>query len=544
MSEATPTLSDGRYQLIEVLGSGGMAVVYRVFDARLQAERALKLLNPALMEKPSMRERFLSEARTMAGMYHPHLMTVHDVGQDQGRIFIVMELVEGGTLWDWVREHGPMPPAMAAGVLIKVLEAIEEAHGRGVIHRDIKPQNVLLTERGRPLLTDFGIARVQDTGYRALTKTGAAIGTQGFMAPEQRKQAKEVDARADIFALGGTLYAMLTAELPMDIYASEVERELYQQLPAPLAAIVRKAARFLPEDRYQDAPSMRRALEEALPQLEPDPEDTPVLGGKRARPPKARLEDFHVPTKDAATVATPASSGGAFPSAAPMSMPSGVATQGGTQPAVVLQRRWLVPVISITAGLLIGGGLWWSGRQQARPALAPAPDTTVATQPASLSAPPVPEPEAPLLADQVEPSDDEAPALEDELGAGPDDDVPTDEPEAAALEEEAVAPARDGDGPVAEEPAAEPPPADVPFPQVRVFVNALPWGRWTLSGDATDAGGQTPFDRKLRAPGTYHFHLQDESGRSHDITVTLDGTQETLARCWDFAAGWPCPSLD
>ena len=530
MPQNAPTLSNGRYQLLDVLGTGGMAVVYRVFDTRLQAERALKLLSSEMMASPRMRARFLGEARTMAALHHPNLVTVHDVGEDRGQVFIVMELVEGGTLWDWVKDHGAMPPAMAARVMIQVLEAVEEAHDRVVVHRDIKPHNVLLTTRGRPLLTDFGIARAADTGVGTLTKTGVAIGTPGYMAPEQHKEAKSADGRADIFALGATLYAVLKAELPLGIYASEVEQQLYAELPAALAAIVRKATRFLPADRYQTAAEMRAALDDALAQLPEDPSDTPALGGKRTRSAPVLVEDFHVPTMDAATVASNAdASSGGFPGSmtgGPLFKPQGTMLGNAS-------RRWQMLVALVVLALAVGGGVWWGGRPDA-PAPAEAPPT--------VSAPATPAAAAPVQApfEEAPPSDPEPLPIEDP--------GPSEQPAPAETEPSSPSPGTTQTPGTTTAPstqqAAEPQPAalapDVPHPKVRVSVRSRPFARWQVSGDTSDAGDKDYFRDRMDAPGTYRFHLETEDGRSHDFTLQLDGSKDKVSVCYDFEKGGPC----
>ncbi len=560
MPQASPHLSDGRYQLVEVLGSGGMAVVYRGHDARLQVDRAIKLLNPAMMAHPRMRERFLAEARTMARLHHPNLMAVHDVGDEQGRIFIVMDLVEGGTLWDWVEQHGPMPPRMAVEVMIKVLDGIEAAHDEGVIHRDIKPQNVLVTPRGRPMLTDFGIARVQDSGFQSLTRTGAAMGTLGFMAPEQRKHAKGVDERADIFALGSTLYALVTAELPVDIYASEVEAEMRVRLHPELVPIVRKSTRYLAEGRFQDVSAMRDALKMALPALPEVSEDIPALGGRR---PRSRAPELNVPpaetSDDSGTMdifvsdsdymshgsqpeqsASVAGASGLsqapgarpLPSSTPTTfeggpggtiLPTDTVGGSGGRPPAASPRRWLLPLVSVGLGVAVAGGLLWLGRGPAEPAPVSSPTDHPVSPPAVTPEPVQPEPSV------VEAGPTEPPAASGE-----------------PVEESAPPPA----APTPSRPAPSPQPIAVPepvvqavevdFPKVQVRINAVPWASWTLSGDATDRGNSTPFIGRLDAPGTYHFTLEAEDGRTHIQTVTLDGSRERLSECYSFVKDGSC----
>ncbi|MCB9743185.1 MAG: serine/threonine protein kinase [Alphaproteobacteria bacterium] len=251
------TLSDGRYSLAEVLGEGGMATVYRAYDERLQVWRALKLLSQELSDDPSLRERFLTEARAMARLSHPHIVAVHDVRPEGSRPFIVMEWVGGGDLEAHVRAHGALPTRQAVEVLLAVLEALEAAHEAEVIHRDIKPQNVLISEKGQPKVADFGVARV--AGAAKLTRTGSAMGTWAYMAPEQRA-AGPIDHRVDIYAVGATLYLMLTGEQPVDLFASGLDEELVASVEPALRGVVRKACAYKPDERYATAEEMQSAL--------------------------------------------------------------------------------------------------------------------------------------------------------------------------------------------------------------------------------------------------------------------------------------------
>lgn len=268
--EVAPPLRSGRYRLRAVLGEGGMAVVYRAWDSRLEVERAIKVLLPTMAARPRIRERFHAEARTMARLSHPHIVSVQDVDAEGDRVFIVMELLRGGTLWSWVEQHGAMPARMALDGMLPVLSALHAAHQRGVVHRDVKPQNVLLTADGVPKMTDFGIARIEDSDSR--TRTAAVMGTWTYMPPEQRKSAKDTDPRADLYAAGATLWALLRGEDPPDLFASDMDPGLLAGLPAPLAEVVRKATRYRREDRYASAAELAAALEAcraSLPELIP-----------------------------------------------------------------------------------------------------------------------------------------------------------------------------------------------------------------------------------------------------------------------------------
>ena len=279
MSEVHRFLAQGRYRLQAVLGEGGMAVVYRAFDSRLQVDRAIKVLSPAVARQAHLRARFETEARTMAALSHPNITSVHDIGQDGELIYMVMELLEGGSLWDWVQCYGPMPPLLALQAVRPIIPAVTAAHLAGVVHRDIKPHNIMLTAEGEPRLTDFGIAHVQDPlTSRNLTRTGSVIGTWGYMAPEQRHSAKTVDGRSDVYALGATLYAIATGEVPVDLFASDEADEVLAEQPLPLAELIRGATCYRPDERYQDPAAMGQAMDQALEHLPPLPPNTPPLG--------------------------------------------------------------------------------------------------------------------------------------------------------------------------------------------------------------------------------------------------------------------------
>lgn len=291
-AEVAPPLAGGRYRLRDVLGEGGMATVYLAWDSRLGVERAIKVLAPALSSRKDLRARFEAEARTMARLSHPNVVAVQDVVEDGQTVFMVMEVVRGGTLWDWVESCGPMPESMALRVLRIALDAVGAAHAMGVVHRDLKPQNILLSGSGTPKISDFGIAQVQDSlRDHARTRTGAVMGTWGFMSPEQRTSARRVDGRGDIYAMGATLYALVTGKVPIDLFAADMDDSLLQGLSSPVADIIRHATRYQPEQRFPDVASLIEAVEAAIPLLPEPPPDTPRLGrrfgGGATEPPSA-----------------------------------------------------------------------------------------------------------------------------------------------------------------------------------------------------------------------------------------------------------------
>src|SRR3954452_4547445 len=203
---------DGRYRIIERLGSGGMADVYRAHDEQLGREVALKVLYRHLAENVDFVERFRREASSAAGLQHPNIVSIFDRGEWEGTYYIAMELIEGRTLKDVIRERGPAPRDAAVDIVLQILRAARFAHQRGVVHRDIKPHNVLIDEEGRVKVADFGIARA---GASDMTETGSVRGTAQYLSPDQA-QGKPVDARWDLYSIGIVLYEMLTGPVPFD----------------------------------------------------------------------------------------------------------------------------------------------------------------------------------------------------------------------------------------------------------------------------------------------------------------------------------------
>jgi eukaryotic-like serine/threonine-protein kinase len=270
-----PTLGN-RYELIEELGSGGMATVYRAFDTVLEVDRAIKLLAPTLLARASIRQRFASEARTMARLRHPNIVTVYDVCNDDQGFYIIMEYIASGSVDDRVQHFGPLPPQMACDVIIALLNGLTVAHAQNVVHRDIKPHNLLITSEGVPKLTDFGIAHVAEKD-RALTSTGMVMGTLAYMSPEQKMSARKADARADLYSSAATMYALLTNDEPFDLFSPPVQEEKFVELPECLADLLSKACEYKPENRYQTAEEMIAALKACKAELPPDPANTPAL---------------------------------------------------------------------------------------------------------------------------------------------------------------------------------------------------------------------------------------------------------------------------
>ena len=226
---ARDTMVDGRYRIIDRIGSGGMADVYCAEDTQLGRKVALKLLYRRFAEDDEFVERFRREASSAAGLQHPNVVQVFDRGEWDGTYYIAMEFLEGRTLKQVVREHGALDPALAVDLVIQILKAARFAHRRGIVHRDIKPHNVIVDDEGRAKVTDFGIARA---GASDMTETGSIMGTAQYLSPEQA-QGHPVDARSDLYSIGIVLYELLTGTLPFDA-ESAVTIALKQVSEAPI----------------------------------------------------------------------------------------------------------------------------------------------------------------------------------------------------------------------------------------------------------------------------------------------------------------------
>ncbi len=269
---AAGDLIGGRYRLERPIGSGGMATVWRAVDDETGAVVAVKLMHPRVQDDPDLLLRFRREADVVSRLDHPCIVRMldQDAGADDGP-YIVFELVDGVTLKALIRQRGPLDPAEAASIASQVARGLELAHRSGVVHRDIKSHNVLVTDSGVAKLTDFGIARLLDGMQDGLTRTGTVLGTSDYLAPEQAR-GLGVDGRTDVYALGIVLYESLTGELPfpadtpMGVALRQVRdpmpdpREARPEVPAYLAAIVMRACEKDPDARFPSALDMADAL--------------------------------------------------------------------------------------------------------------------------------------------------------------------------------------------------------------------------------------------------------------------------------------------
>jgi serine/threonine-protein kinase len=272
MSEIDPgTVIDGRYKVMHRLGSGGMADVFCAEDQQLGRNIALKLLHRRFAEDPGFVERFRREAQSAAGLQHPNVVSVYDRGSYGGTYYIAMEYLQGKTLKRLIREEAPLDPVRAIDIAIQILKAARFAHRRGVVHRDLKPHNVMIDEQEHAKVTDFGIARA---GASDMTETGSIMGTAQYLSPEQA-QGMAVSASSDLYSVGVVLYELLTGRVPFDgesavtialKHVSEAPTPLHllnPRVPPELEQVVLWALNKDPADRPADADQLIAALQAA-----------------------------------------------------------------------------------------------------------------------------------------------------------------------------------------------------------------------------------------------------------------------------------------
>jgi len=272
---------ESQYEVEKEIGRGGMGIVYGGRDKRLKRPVAIKLLPPELAFRSEIRSRFLREAEMAAQLSHPHIVPIYSVDEREGLVYFVMALVEGENLGTRIASKGPVPPEEARRILREVGDALAYAHSQNTVHRDIKPDNILIDRAtGRTMVTDFGIARaVSEGGDSKLTATGIAIGTPAYMSPEQSAGDRDIDGRTDLYALGIVAYQMLCGDLPFNAtsapallvkHLSEKPVPIDQRamVPPDLARAVMLCLEKNPDDRFPDARAFVQALETGnVPQL-------------------------------------------------------------------------------------------------------------------------------------------------------------------------------------------------------------------------------------------------------------------------------------
>ena len=360
----------GQHEIVEQLGRGGMANVYKGFHPGLAVHRAIKVIRPDLADTDGFRDRFQREARAVAALRHPNIVQIHDFGQKDDLFYMVMEYVEGEDLKSrMIREGAIRPFSETVRLIEQIGAALAYAHERGVVHRDIKPDNVLLDRKGQAILADFGIAKIIEADDAKLTATGTGLGTPAYMAPEQARGATDVGESADLYALGVVLYEMLTARLPFsaDTPLAVLQRVIHDPVPPPreftadipdaLQGVVLKAMAKNPAQRYPDVPAMVEAAKQSLLGLGPETAGAPT---PVAVPP---------PPAPAATPVT--TDGGTVvldETGAPVTRPVEEQQPAATPPAKTSRGPLLAAVAVLLvliglAGAMVAFGVWWFGQR-------------------------------------------------------------------------------------------------------------------------------------------------------------------------------------
>ncbi len=351
----------GRYELGERLGSGGMSTVVLAFDRRLERNVAVKLLAEHLADDQQFVSRFRREALAAARLVHPNIVQVFDFGLDEasGRQYIVMEHVEGQSCAEILRERGTLPVPEALGIVAQACRGLDYAHRGGVVHRDVKPGNLLRSSDGIVKLADFGIAKAL-SDESSITQVGAVLGTAAYLAPEQAAGA-EATARSDIYALGVVTYQLLSGRLPYEAQTL-TELALKQQREAPalldhlnpevtpeLAAAVDRALALEPTDRYATAEELRDALVAGARGVAPETSATRVVAPAAAETGVTRAVAPSGP-------ATPVQQRQPLPPSRPPMMPAHP-PPAQPMPAQRARRRRLAPAIVLLTVLLVGGAI-------------------------------------------------------------------------------------------------------------------------------------------------------------------------------------------
>jgi serine/threonine-protein kinase len=510
-----------------------MASVYRATDTRLHVERAVKILAPEMARSAKIMERFDREARVMAQLEHPNVVPVHDVGRDGDIVYLVMSLFHDGSLDDQLEEHGALPPRDAVQATLGVVHALKAAHRKGVIHRDVKPQNVLIDPHGHPRLCDFGIAHVSTDP--SLTGTGAQLGTWAFMAPEQRA-GQPIDGRIDVYAVGAMLFMLVTNEVPNELHAAEAHDGQFGGVPDALRALIVRATRFRPADRHPDMEALQADLEQLLTAL---PYTKPIRLGSTPKP----LQREHTNQTLVGWDGDPPPTEGPFADGSlTKESPHGQATawvdsqttsSGWVARGVGVAAVGSVFLTVMAVVVAIAGWAVWSNTSgqastvdetqiPAAPAPLPAADPlTPAADPS-----PTPQPSVPPIQD-AEPQ----PVVSPQPVAQPQP-VPQPQPELAAPVLAEPVPMAE----VVEQPAEPEPRMDVaePLPGYGVTITSIPWSTVTLDGTAK---GTTLWTDELPS-GPYTVRLQ--AAGYPDLVRVVTVADGPLAFCWDFSERAVC----
>jgi serine/threonine-protein kinase len=365
MSEA---VINDRYRIVRRLGQGGMSRVYLCWDDRLQVWCAIKVMAAEAVDDPILRARFVQEARTLARLGHQNLVRLFDLVDDTTCPYMVMEYCEGGSLAARL-SRGPMALRDAVRLAAELAAALQAAHAAGVVHRDVKPQNLLLDASGTLKVVDFGVARVQQE--LRLTLSNMSLGTLAYMPPEQQRDASKVDHRADIYGAGATLFALSTARRPTALLTQDRESAL-ALVPTEIRPIVRRATEPSRSNRYESAATLEEALRAALARIPEDPA-APRLVDRTEPPPEGppdRAAELVLEPNELEGTGEKWSAAGTRPLDSTMPLPSFQAIDPSRDsvpaPTALMMlprpRRWVwvrraaTVVIALSLGIACGGG--------------------------------------------------------------------------------------------------------------------------------------------------------------------------------------------
>ncbi len=438
----------GRYIIKGELGRGGMATVFHAYDPRFERDVAIKVLPREFLHDPQFRARFEREAKTIALIEHPAIVPVYDFGEEEGQPYIVMRYMSGGSLSDRLNQ-GPMPTSEVINMMTRLAPALDAAHGKGIIHRDLKPGNILYDQYGNSYLSDFGIARLQQTSSATLTG-GAILGTPAYMSPEQVQGGTDIDGRSDIYSMGVILFQLLSGKVPYqaDTAAKVMLMHILEpvphitdtkeDLPATFNEVIEKAMAKEPDDRYQNAIDMSQAITLAARRA-----DMPTIIGDAASPGRAPTISSGSSTVLSTAKGKKDRTESAATRLASTRVGKEAATEGETPDTALPARRipswvWIivgVVLVGTVAGFLtLGRGLLSAGKQstatptitEAQPVVVALTDTPLPSFTPTFTQIPT-NTQAPALV----PTDTVIPSITDTII--PSTDTPTPEPSAPVL---------------------------------------------------------------------------------------------------------------
>lgn len=354
----------GQYKIESVIGKGGMATVYKAYQPSISRYVAIKVLADQYAKDPQFVKRFAGEARAVAALEHPNILAVYDFGSQDGMLYMVMRMIDGGTLAERIYSDPPLTYAEIVRIIDGVAAALDYAHARGIIHRDVKPSNVMIDQHGSVLLTDFGLAKEVDTSAKSrLTQTGTVVGTATYMSPEQAAD-EPLDGRSDVYSLGVMLFEMLVGFPPFDaenmvaIALKHINeptpslREINPEIPESFERVVFKSMEKWADDRYQTAADLSHDLQEALHQMDTQTQIQSLARTSNIE--RSRRQSTGSLRQRLATGASPTTAAAQPTLSAPPNPVSG--------PVQVVKQPWLwgsIVVAALTTVLIIAFLLYW-----------------------------------------------------------------------------------------------------------------------------------------------------------------------------------------